>query len=171
VEKHGLALVFLLGSNLTNAGNYPGFYTPSSPSEWSQASFMVPSTANNQPNVRFRFKYVSSAYTNNCYIDNINLDGTVGIAPVTSDAYHLLVYPNPMSTEATISYNLAGEQSVNIGLYDLTGRELKELANGNQLAGQHTMNLNNEDLSDGIYFIKMNAGNSNTVTKKLIVIK
>ena len=164
-------LKYITGNNLTNAGHYSEAFTPSSPSDWENVNITLPTTLNNKPNVRFRFKYVSGLYSNNVYVDNVNLSGTLGITPVSSEEYNLLVYPDPMSTEATISYYLPGEQSVNIGLYDITGRELKEITNANQQAGQHTINLNNENLSNGIYFIKMSSGNSSVITKKLIVIK
>lgn len=165
------AMKFLTGSALTNAGKFTASYVPTSPSEWNNVAFSVPTGVNNKSNVRFRFKYVSSAYSNNVYIDNVNLNGTVGISPVTAEEYHLLVYPNPASAQATVSYYLPEQQSIHIGLSDIAGRELKELANGNQIAGQHIINLANEDLSNGIYFIKLDAGNSIPVTKKLIVIK
>ena len=162
---------YITGNTLTNAGNYSGFYTPSVPSDWVIASTPVPSALDHKSNVRFRFRYISGAYSNNVYIDNVNLTGTVGIEPVTANTYNLLVYPNPMSAQATISYYLPGDQSVNIGLYDIAGRKLKELVNGTQIAGQHTINLSSEGLSNGMYFIKMGAGNSATVSKKLIIIQ
>lgn len=162
---------YLTGSTLTNAGNFSNSYTPSSPSEWQNISFPVPTGANNKSNVRFRFKYISSPYSNNMYIDNVNLDGTLGVTSVSSENFHLLAYPNPSSNETTISYYLPACMSVQIGLYDVTGRQLKELAHDDEAAGQYSIYLYNDGLSNGIYFIKMNCGNAASVTQKLIVIK
>ncbi len=159
------------GPTLTNGGFWTTAYTPSSPSDWNNISIPLSTAINGQPNVRFMFQYTSGIYSNNIYIDNVNLSGTVGIDPISAEDNHLLVYPDPMSTEATISYSLASNQPVNIGLYDLTGRELKELANGNQIAGQHTLGINNEGLSEGVYFIKMVTNTAKSVTRKLIIIK
>ncbi len=162
---------YITGVNLANAGHFTNSYTPSSPSQWQSISVPVPAGANNKSNVRFRFRYVSSAYSNNAYIDNVNLNGTVGIIPVSAEDFHLLVYPNPSSATTSISYYLPTGLPVQIGLYDVTGRQLKELAHDDESAGQHTLNLCNDGLSNGIYFIKMNCGSAAPVTQKLIVIR
>lgn len=162
---------YITGINLTNAGHFTNSYTPSSRSQWQNISFPVPVGANDKSNVRFRFRYVSSPYSNNIYIDDVNLNGTVGIVPFSAEGFHLLVYPNPSSTTTTISYYLPTELPVQIGLYDITGRQLKVLAQDDESAGQHTLNLYNEDMSNGIYFIKMNCGSAAPVTQKLIVIR
>lgn len=164
------AMKYIVGSALPDAGHYISAFTPSGSGDWKNVSIAVPSAVNKESNVRFRFRYVSGTYSNNVYVDNVNLNGTVGVVPVTTDEYHLLIYPNPTSSEATISYSLPAEQFVHIGLFDITGRELKELTNTNQVAGQHVITINNGELSNGIYFIKMNSGNS-SIAQKLVVIK
>jgi len=161
----------IIDTALITAGMVRTSFTPVSPSEWKHANITIPAILNGKQNVRFRFHYVSCTYSNNLYIDDVNLNGTVGIVPVSSENYHLVVYPNPTSNEATIAYYLSNDQSINIGLYDIAGRELKEITNGNQIAGQHTINLNGENLSNGIYFVKLVSGDNQTVTQKLIVIK
>ncbi|HTA27300.1 MAG TPA: M43 family zinc metalloprotease [Bacteroidia bacterium] len=159
------------GATLTNAGDFQAYYTPASAADWQHMAITLSSIMNDKPNVRFRFRYTSGTYSNNLYIDNVNLTGTVGVETVSNENYQFVVYPNPMSNAATVSYYLPNEQLVNIGLFDVTGREITELSNSNQVAGHHTFNLNNENLSNGIYFIKLVSGNSKSVTQKLIVIK
>lgn len=162
---------YLTGVNLTNVGNYSNAYVPLSHSQWQNISFPVPTGANNKSNVRFRFRYVSSPYSNNIYLDNVNLDGILGVTSVSSENFHLVAYPNPSSNETRISYYLSTDMPVQIGLYDVTGRQLKELAHDDEAAGQHSVNLYNDGLSNGIYFIKMNCGNAAPVTQKLIIIR
>ena len=162
---------YITGTKLTNAGRITNSYIPSSPSEWQNISFPVPIGANDKSNVRFRFRYVSGAYSNNIYIDNVNLNGTVGVVPVSTEDFHLLVYPNPSSATTTISYYLPTGAPVQIGLYDVAGRQLKELTRDDESAGQHSLNLYSEGLANGIYFIKMNCGSATPVTQKLIMIR
>jgi PKD repeat protein len=160
------------GATLTNAGYWPStYFTPTSPGDWQDITIPLSGALDGQSNVRFRFEYTSGMYSNNIYIDNVNLTGTVGINPVSAGDDYLLVYPNPILSESTVTYSLPNDQFVNIGLYDVTGREIKELLNCKQGAGQHTLNLNNENLSGGVYFIKMLSDNIKSVTKKLIVVK
>ncbi len=161
----------LSGATLTNAGYWNSFYTPSAPVDWAHFSIPLGGGVIGKPNVRFRFEYTSGLNSNNLYIDNINLNGTVGIDPVTAEDFHLNVFPNPMTDKSTISYYLPSDQQVSFGLYDIAGRELKQLLNSNQTAGQHTLELNNYNLSNGVYFIKMITGNSKSITQKIVVIK
>jgi len=160
----------LADTALITAGKWSTYFTPTSQSEWKYCNIPINIGLNGKPNVRFRFHYVSGAYSNNLYIDNVNLNATLGVESVSNENYHLVVYPNPMSNEASITYSLSSDQIINIGLYDITGRELKELAMGAQTAGQHTLNFSNENVSNGMYFVKL-VSSSGTATQKLIVIK
>ena len=161
----------ITGSALANAGNCVTAYTPTLPTQWQNISIPLSAAVVGRPNVRFRLRYTSGVYSNNIYIDNVNLSGTVGIENVSEDTYNMVVYPNPMSNAATISYYLPSDQPVHIAVYDITGREIEELSKGSEVAGQHTLYLNNDNLANGMYFIKLVSGNSKAVNKKLIVIK
>ena len=55
-------------------------------------------------------------------------------------------------------------------VYDINGNRIKELYNGNQLAGYHSLIWDAVDQPSGLYFLKMTA-NSFTKTQKLMLIK
>ncbi len=87
----------------------------------------------------------------------------------------LNLFPNPVSSTATISFSLNQTKTVSVKIVDITGREIKTLVNEKLNAGQHPIgwniiNQNNQAVDDGIYFIKIDTGD-NTVSKKITVIK
>ncbi|MCK4226718.1 T9SS type A sorting domain-containing protein, partial [candidate division WOR-3 bacterium] len=71
---------------------------------------------------------------------------------------------------ATLSYAVEKEGNVKISLHDVTGRMVKGLLNENKKAGRYSVNLNNKDLSSGIYFVHMETPGG-LYTRKMTVVK
>jgi hypothetical protein len=63
--------------------------------------------------------------------------------------------PNPVIKKTIISYFLPDKQHVSIKIYDISGREIKVLIEGEQVAGKHSI-IWKPDVPNGIYFCKMN---------------
>lgn len=75
------------------------------------------------------------------------------------------LYPNPMSTQSTLEFNLLEAGNVNIVITDLSGRFISQVMNSQMAAGNHSVEINNPHLSAGMYFIQMRTGNDNLVLK------
>ena len=91
------------------------------------------------------------------------------------DLMKLSIYPNPFTTFTTICYSISTRGGVSMKIYDLSGRVVKTLVNGEQEQGYYTIRWDGTDnrgerLSSGIYFINFNAGKLNQ-TKKVILTK
>ncbi|MDD5530598.1 MAG: C25 family cysteine peptidase [bacterium] len=100
---------------------------------------------------------------------------TQGVSEIhTSDYYNVSVnvkaYPNPFVKSTIISYQIPFNNKVSVELYDLSGRQVKTLVNGEQKAGTYNIKLDTDKLSNGIYFVHLKAGNAK-VTGKLILMK
>lgn len=67
-------------------------------------------------------------------------------------------YPNPFNPATTIRYNLPASGHVTLKVYDILGREVATLINGEQQAGKHTVTFNGSTLSSGVYFYRLEAG-------------
>ena len=83
--------------------------------------------------------------------------------------------PNPFNQWTTIHYVLPGESHVKLKVYNITGQLISTLVNERMKAGSRTAHwngkdTNNKDLSSGIYFYKLEAGNL-VSTKKMIFMK
>lgn len=79
-------------------------------------------------------------------------------------------YPNPFNPVTTIQYEIPKESFVEIIVYDVMGREVKELVNEEKLAGRYEVKFNGGTLSSGIYFYVLRTG-SFVETRKLVLLK
>ena len=84
-------------------------------------------------------------------------------------------YPNPFNPETTLHYYLLEQSFVNISIYDMFGREIKNLIKETQKTGQWSIkwNATNNDgkfVSGGVYFYKIQAG-SYLKTGKMTLLK
>jgi hypothetical protein len=77
--------------------------------------------------------------------------------------------PNPFKEVSNISFELPATMPVNISIYNLSGKMIKEYqVNGQQ--GVNTLEINRNDLTTGILYYTMKAGDF-TTTKKMVVIE
>jgi len=81
-------------------------------------------------------------------------------------------YPNPFNPSTVISYQLPVMSKVMLKIYDLLGREVATLVNEEQSAGKYNyeLGIRNYELSSGIYFYRLQAGDF-IETRKMLVIK
>jgi flagellar hook assembly protein FlgD len=85
-------------------------------------------------------------------------------------------YPNPMNPTTRIQFTNETEGGkVTLQIFDVTGRLVKTLVNGNLTAGPHEVvwdgtTDSGSSTPSGMYFYKMTAGNF-VSAKKLVVMK
>jgi hypothetical protein len=79
-------------------------------------------------------------------------------------------YPNPFNPVTTISYSLPKTANVQIKVFDLLGREIATLVNEVKPVGSYKVKFDGSQLTSGIYFYQMKAGDFIS-TKKLILLK
>ncbi len=79
-------------------------------------------------------------------------------------------YPNPFNPSTKINYTLPADEKVVLKVYNIIGREVAELVNQNETAGEHSLQFDGSGLSSGVYFYSIIAGNFRE-TKKMILIK
>ena len=88
-----------------------------------------------------------------------------------ADNYSLLNnYPNPFNPATSINFTLPMESDISLEIYDIHGRMVEVLLNGNMQPGYHSVIWNANNHSNGIYFVKMVAGEYIN-TQKLILLK
>jgi photosystem II stability/assembly factor-like uncharacterized protein len=79
-------------------------------------------------------------------------------------------YPNPFNLSTTINYSLPMRSNVIIKVYDILGREIKTLVDGDQDVGDHKVVFNSSALPSGIYIYKLKTGNF-VLSKKILLVK
>ena len=79
-------------------------------------------------------------------------------------------YPNPFNPSTQISFSLAEHGATTLRIYDLLGREVATLVNGQLTPGNHTVNFIESGLSSGIYFARLVQG-LNIQTQTITLVK
>ncbi|MEP0546818.1 MAG: PA domain-containing protein [Rhodothermales bacterium] len=80
------------------------------------------------------------------------------------------VYPNPLSSEATVMVSIPTAQEVYLTVYDVLGREVAVLAEGLRSAGDHVMAFDASEWAAGVYLVRLRAGNVQR-TRSLTVVR
>ncbi|HMK37923.1 MAG TPA: T9SS type A sorting domain-containing protein, partial [Bacteroidota bacterium] len=79
-------------------------------------------------------------------------------------------YPNPFNPATTIAYDLPVPAFVRLSVFDILGREISVLVSERIEAGAHAVRFDGSDLASGVYFYRLQAGESVT-TKRLILMR
>jgi hypothetical protein len=79
-------------------------------------------------------------------------------------------FPNPFNSSTLISYSLKSAGKVRLEVFDLQGRLVNTLVDGQQPAGKHRLMLEAGDLSAGLYIYRLSAGEF-TGSRKMLLIK
>jgi len=108
-----------------------------------------------------------------------DLLGSVGgkdYTVITPDDYQLNQnYPNPFNPTTTINFVLPLTKKVTVKIYDMIGKEVATLVNGEEYAkGSHDVVWNGRDrngstVASGAYIAKMNAGNVEKSIKMMML--
>lgn len=95
---------------------------------------------------------------------------SVGESPISNGRFALLgTATNPVKGISNVSFVVPKVSNVNLSLFDITGRKVKELYSGRVNAGVHRVRFDASSLASGVYFIKMSAGSFTDVAKILVV--
>nr|NQU93834.1 T9SS type A sorting domain-containing protein [Bacteroidota bacterium] len=123
------------------------------------------------PAAEVQFKYIQDFYyTDADFIwESNNPDPGVGIEPVENNLTFVSQnYPNPFSGTSVITVKLEKATDLSLEVFNLTGQKVYEINNGKVSVGSHTLTIDASNLSSGVYFYTVFAG-ENSVTKKMIV--
>jgi hypothetical protein len=92
--------------------------------------------------------------------------------PVIVDRFALdQNYPNPFNPQTSISYSLPRASSVSLKVYDILGREVVSLINGErESVGIHQVTFDATNLPSGVYFYRLQA-EKYVETKRMVLIK
>ena len=79
-------------------------------------------------------------------------------------------YPNPFNATTNIPFSLADNQhAVPLQIYDITGKQVARLLDGQFPVGNHIVQWNADGFSSGVYFLKMDAGSFSQIQKLMFL--
>jgi hypothetical protein len=79
-------------------------------------------------------------------------------------------YPNPFNPTTTIQYSIPKKSYIILKVFDILGKEVATLISEEKTVGNYEVEFNANNLSSGVYFYQLNAGNF-TSTKKMLLMK
>ena len=78
------------------------------------------------------------------------------------------LYPNPVSSQATVSFELKESSTVSYQVFDMTGRMVMNQNLGRLNEGEHQVSINAESLSSGSYILRLSQGAKNETVKFMV---
>lgn len=100
--------------------------------------------------------------------------GTTGIAEKLSPAVdykiQLSCYPNPFNSMAKINFFVPTTGNIRLTVFDLLGREIRQISNDNFNAGWHSLLLDASSFSTGLYFLHLDT-EAGAITEKILFTK
>lgn len=155
------------GPLVTAAPSQTPYLSPAS-NEWLWKQIALPVGTN-----RIVFRAYSD-YGNNLFIDEITVGPQVGINSISSNipkSFSLYQnYPNPFNPATIIKFTIPKNSFVSIKVFDIVGREVKDVINQNLIAGEYKVDFDGSSLESGIYFYRIIAGDFYE-TRKMILLK
>lgn len=82
----------------------------------------------------------------------------------------LNISPNPFNPETNIRFAIAEKRLVKIGIYDVLGRLIAVLQDGNMEPGVYSLKWDASNSPTGLYFVRLQAGND-IQARKMILLK
>ncbi len=97
---------------------------------------------------------------------------TAAVTPTTTQLF--AAYPNPFNPQTTLKYQLANDSHVTLAVYDVLGRQVKQLVNQQQSAGEYAATWNgttNAGLAapSGAYLVRLQAGGRSQLQKIILM--
>lgn len=93
-----------------------------------------------------------------------------GTSPTPYDFVLREAYPNPFNAQTKITFELPRAGYSKLSVYDLTGREVLRLSEGELRAGVHSLTVDASALASGVYMLRLESMGKST-SQKLVLVK
>ncbi len=108
------------------------------------------------------FDFNSAVTTNNAIVTLVN---PTGLSEFAEGNAQIAAYPNPVSDNATLQFNVIEKALVKIELIDATGRVATQLVNEQMNADTQQVSLNASSFANGMYVIKLTVNGQSSFSK------
>jgi len=104
------------------------------------------------------------------YVDPTWIEDDKDITGIIPDHFELKQnHPNPFNPSTTIKFYLPKTSDVKIEVYNVAGQKIQTLINAKMAAGSQRVEFNAQNLSSGIYFYRIKAGEFHDVKKMVLL--
>ena len=103
--------------------------------------------------------------------DGISVISSISTSTVIEQELELYQnVPNPVMDNTSISFYLPEDSDVRLTVSNTIGQEITTLASDNYTKGMHTIQMDANTMSTGVYFYKLESNNK-SITKQLTLVK
>lgn len=162
---------------IRSSGSIPPIFIDASQTNWADSSTFVGNggIGPRQVVAMNNLRYNISTYDNLGYSiqlgkfeDGLSVDDNNSNRPKVFELFQN--YPNPFNPSTKIGFRLIDFSFVTLKIYDALGREVEQLINEEKQPGYYEIFFNGDNLTSGIYFYRLSAGNFSQA-KSMILIK
>jgi flagellar hook assembly protein FlgD len=107
----------------------------------------------------------------------LSVDAVIGVPASVGDQDHrLTARPNPASASIDIQYGMTAERSIDLKVYDVSGRLVRSLVTGSMLAGVQNvawdlLDDTGQKVAPGTYFLCLTSDNGAAVTEPITIVR
>jgi len=121
-----------------------------------------------------KYYVVAATFGRSIYYREISGDDPIGITSNNSTipkSFSLSQnFPNPFNPVTKIKFDIPKKDNVKLSVFDINGRLVAQLLNGDMNAGSYTYEYNGTDMASGVYFYRLQTSSYND-TKKMMLVK
>lgn len=86
-----------------------------------------------------------------------------------ANTYEYSVSSNPINENSFLQFTLQDSETIDLKIYDASGKLVKTLINGEKQANTHRISLAGLQLSSGVYFFRLTNNKGLSLVKKLVI--
>ncbi|MBT5270264.1 MAG: T9SS type A sorting domain-containing protein, partial [Candidatus Marinimicrobia bacterium] len=126
------------------------------------------------PDTRHRYSIEIAFQGSDMDAEVVQKRSLVDLLPIPTSYSLSQNYPNPFNASTTIEYGLPKNTELNLSIYDIRGRFVREIYSGGKQAGYHITQWNGtndggRNVASGLYFIVLNTPEYRVARKALIL--
>ena len=117
-----------------------------------------------------------ATFTSNGSLNTTNLQNAINNAIATlavpknkMEGFNITLFPNPAKEKVSLNYSLQQSADVSVDIYNIIGNKVLSVFKEKQPSGRNSLVINiSNNISNGIYFLKLNAGESSESFKFIV---
>jgi len=150
------------------------FYTSDKGNNWEYIDTNVDETLYEVELLSPTYGYIAGGLSTILKYDPLSSIGKINSTNIPKNALLKSNYPNPFNPGTNIEYHINISGYVELSIFDVQGKKIKDITNKNQKAGTHKYywngkNNDNKLVSSGVYFYQLKIDNEVHVNRMLFI--
>ncbi len=176
-QDRSVALTWTTLSEDNTLGFSVEHQSPSTTDAWNEVGF-VDASGGNAEETMYQYNHDVTDYGAHAFrLRIVDLDGSFGYSETVElsidnpSSFALgSAYPNPFNPSTSFTFSVQKSQQVEIGVYDLLGRNVLEVFSGRVEAGAaRTFTVDGSGLTTGLYVVRANGASESRSTTLMLV--